>query len=146
MFTFQIAAEVSAPLAKTDSIVMLGDDRTTSELSRLLTNLPPAVQALTGVDLSKVSVWCLLCHVIVMATRCSTSIAASLQSRTSSNVRNTEVCGTCRHHQVLSTLHYWDIGDGPTVTPTRPHPAPPCPAPPHPQGVHPTSLDSSLDF
>jgi len=50
----KIAAEVSAPLAKTDNIVMLGDDRTTSEVSRLLTNLPPAVQALTGVDLSKV--------------------------------------------------------------------------------------------
>ena len=51
---FQVAAEISAPLAKTDSIVMLGDDRTTSEVSRLVTNLPPAVQALTGVDLSKV--------------------------------------------------------------------------------------------
>lgn len=51
---FQIAAEVSAPLAKTDEIVLLGDDRTTAEVSRLVTNLPPAVQALTGVDLSKV--------------------------------------------------------------------------------------------
>uniref|UniRef100_A0A1I8FAD6 PHB domain-containing protein n=1 Tax=Macrostomum lignano TaxID=282301 RepID=A0A1I8FAD6_9PLAT len=30
----------------------LRDDRTTSEVSRLLSNLPPAVQALTGVDLS----------------------------------------------------------------------------------------------
>ena len=45
---------MSAPLAKTDEIVMLGDDRTTAEVSRLVTNLPPAVQALTGVDLSKV--------------------------------------------------------------------------------------------
>lgn len=50
----KIAAEVSAPLAKTDSIVLLGDDRTTSEVSRLMSSLPPAVQALTGVDLSKV--------------------------------------------------------------------------------------------
>ena len=50
----QIAAEVSAPLAKTDEIVLLGDDRTTAEVSRLVTNLPPAVQALTGVDLSRV--------------------------------------------------------------------------------------------
>jgi flotillin len=50
----KIAAEVSAPLAKTDSIVMLGDDRTTAEVSRLVTNLPPALQALTGVDLSKI--------------------------------------------------------------------------------------------
>ena len=51
---FQIAAEVSAPLSKTDEIVLVGDDRTTSEVSRLISNLPPAVQALTGVDLSKV--------------------------------------------------------------------------------------------
>jgi len=50
----KIAAEVSAPLAKTEEIVMLGDDRTTSETARLLANLPPAVQALTGVDLSQV--------------------------------------------------------------------------------------------
>lgn len=55
VFIVQIAAEVCAPLAKTDEIVMLGDDRTTSETARLLSNLPPAVQALTGVDLSKVS-------------------------------------------------------------------------------------------
>ncbi|KAH3884477.1 flotillin-2-like isoform X1 [Dreissena polymorpha] len=50
----KIAAEVSAPLARTDEIVLVGDDRTTSEVSRLLSQLPPAVQALTGVDLSKV--------------------------------------------------------------------------------------------
>ena len=55
-FNLKIAAEVSAPLAKTDEIVLLGDDRTTAEVSRLVTNLPPAVQALTGVDLSKVCV------------------------------------------------------------------------------------------
>merc|ERR1719464_2346436 len=49
----QIAAEVAAPLAKTDEIVLLGGaDRTTSEVSKLLGQLPPAVQALTGVDLS----------------------------------------------------------------------------------------------
>uniref|UniRef100_A0A1I8JMV5 PHB domain-containing protein n=1 Tax=Macrostomum lignano TaxID=282301 RepID=A0A1I8JMV5_9PLAT len=42
-----------APLARIDEIVVLGDDRTTSEVSRLLSSLPPAVQALTGVDLSK---------------------------------------------------------------------------------------------
>lgn len=50
----KIAAEVAAPLAKTDTIVMVGDDRTTSEVSRLVSQLPPAVQALTGIDLSKV--------------------------------------------------------------------------------------------
>ncbi|XP_071449062.1 flotillin-2 isoform X1 [Hetaerina americana] len=51
----KIAAEVSAPLAKTEEIVLLGgDDRTTSEVTRLVGQIPPAVQALTGVDLSKV--------------------------------------------------------------------------------------------
>ena len=41
-------------MAKTDSIVLLGDDRTTSEISKLLCNLPPAIQALSGVDITKV--------------------------------------------------------------------------------------------
>ncbi|CAH1801345.1 unnamed protein product [Owenia fusiformis] len=50
----KIAAEISAPLAKTDSIVMVGDDRTTAEVSRLLSGLPPTVQALTGVDITKI--------------------------------------------------------------------------------------------
>jgi len=52
----QIAAEVAAPLAKTDEIVLLGgSDRTTTEVNKLLGQLPPAVQALTGVDLTGVS-------------------------------------------------------------------------------------------
>ena len=52
---FQIAAEVAAPLAKTDEIVLLGGaDRTTSEINKLVSQLPPAVSALTGVDLSGV--------------------------------------------------------------------------------------------
>lgn len=47
--------QVTAPLSKTEEIVMIGgEDRTTSEVSRLLGGLPPAVSALTGVDLSKV--------------------------------------------------------------------------------------------
>ncbi|XP_022102214.1 flotillin-2a-like [Acanthaster planci] len=50
----KIAAEVAAPLAKTDEVVLLGDDRTTSEVSKLLGSLPVAVHALTGTDLSKV--------------------------------------------------------------------------------------------
>merc|ERR1712168_233509 len=50
----KIAAEVAAPLAKTDNIVILGEDRTTNEMTRLLGNMPPAVQALTGVDLSQI--------------------------------------------------------------------------------------------
>ena len=53
---FQIAAEVSAPLAKTDEIVMIGgQDRTTQEVSKLCGTLPPAISALTGVDVSGVS-------------------------------------------------------------------------------------------
>jgi len=49
----QIAAEVSAPLAKTDEIVMIGgQDRTTQEVSKLCGTLPPAISALTGVDVS----------------------------------------------------------------------------------------------
>merc|ERR1711992_508120 len=49
----QIAAEVAAPLAKTDEIVLLGGaDRTTTEVNKLLGQLPPAVSALTGVDLT----------------------------------------------------------------------------------------------
>lgn len=53
----QVAAEVAAPLAKTDQIVIVGDQSSniTSEVSKLVSQLPPAVQALTGVDLSGVS-------------------------------------------------------------------------------------------
>lgn len=51
----KIAAEISAPLAKTEEIVLLGgSDATTGEITRLVSQVPPAVQALTGVDLSKV--------------------------------------------------------------------------------------------
>lgn len=51
----QIAAEVAAPLAKTEEIVMIGsNDSVTAGLSRLCGEVPPTVQALTGVDLSKV--------------------------------------------------------------------------------------------
>ncbi|KAK6636417.1 Flotillin-2 [Polyplax serrata] len=52
----KIAAEVAAPLAKTEEIVILGgSDTTTGEITRLVGQIPPAVQALTGVDLSKKS-------------------------------------------------------------------------------------------
>ena len=54
-FLPQIAAEVSAPLAKTDEIVLIGgSDRTTQEINKLVGTLPPAIQALTGVDLTGV--------------------------------------------------------------------------------------------
>merc|ERR1719510_549799 len=49
----QIAAEVAAPLAKTDEIVLLGGaDKTTTEVNKLVSQLPPAISALTGVDLT----------------------------------------------------------------------------------------------
>merc|ERR1719319_572602 len=49
----QIAAEVAAPLAKTDEIVLLGGaDKTTTEVNKLLGQLPPAISALTGVDVT----------------------------------------------------------------------------------------------
>merc|ERR1719147_441192 len=49
----QIAAEVSAPLAKTDEIVLIGgSDRTTDEINKLVGTLPPAIQALSGVDIT----------------------------------------------------------------------------------------------
>merc|ERR1719499_263681 len=49
----QIAAEVSAPLAKTDEIVMIGgSDNTTHEVNKLVGTLPPAIQALSGVDIT----------------------------------------------------------------------------------------------
>lgn len=50
----KIAAEVAAPLAKTDEIVLIGGpDHTTAEVTRLIGQIPPAIAALTGVDLSK---------------------------------------------------------------------------------------------
>merc|ERR1719346_423592 len=49
----QIAAEVSAPLAKTDQIVLIGGgNNTTHEVNKLMGTLPPAITALTGVDVS----------------------------------------------------------------------------------------------
>uniref|UniRef100_A0A3B4BBE8 Flotillin n=1 Tax=Periophthalmus magnuspinnatus TaxID=409849 RepID=A0A3B4BBE8_9GOBI len=52
----KIAAKVAAPLAKTNDIVILSGDgsRVTGEVNRLLAELPVSVNALTGVDLSKV--------------------------------------------------------------------------------------------
>ncbi|XP_054858053.1 flotillin-2 isoform X3 [Eublepharis macularius] len=52
----QIAAKVSAPLAKVDEIVILSGDnnKLTSDVTRLLAEIPASVHALTGVDLSKI--------------------------------------------------------------------------------------------
>ncbi len=59
LMSWQIAAEVAAPLGKTEEIVLLSDTgsgggKLTNEITKLVGQLPPAVQALTGVDLSKV--------------------------------------------------------------------------------------------
>lgn len=51
----QIAAEIAAPLAKTEEIVILGNsDSVTNALTRVAGELPVALQALTGVDISKI--------------------------------------------------------------------------------------------
>ncbi len=56
MKLLQIAAEVAAPLTKTKEVLIVGggDDRTTSEVARLAAQLPPTLQMLTGIDLTKV--------------------------------------------------------------------------------------------
>ena len=53
----QIASKVSAPLARTNEIVILSGEgsRVTGEVNRLLAELPVSVNALTGVDLTKVN-------------------------------------------------------------------------------------------
>ncbi|KAJ3588800.1 hypothetical protein NHX12_009654 [Muraenolepis orangiensis] len=52
----KIAAKVAAPLARTNEIVILSGEtsRVTSEVTRLLAELPVSVNALTGVDLTKI--------------------------------------------------------------------------------------------
>ncbi|NP_001080298.1 flotillin 2 L homeolog [Xenopus laevis] len=52
----QIAAKVSAPLAKVDEILILSGENSkiTGEINRLLAEVPASVQALTGVDLTKI--------------------------------------------------------------------------------------------
>ncbi|XP_026988694.1 flotillin-2a isoform X2 [Tachysurus fulvidraco] len=52
----KIAGKVAAPLGKTNEIVILSGDnsRVTGEVNRLLAELPVSVNALTGVDLTKI--------------------------------------------------------------------------------------------
>uniref|UniRef100_A0A8C8D3M9 Flotillin n=1 Tax=Oncorhynchus tshawytscha TaxID=74940 RepID=A0A8C8D3M9_ONCTS len=52
----KIAAKVAAPLARTNEIVILSGkgNRVTGEVNRLLAELPVSVNALTGIDLSKI--------------------------------------------------------------------------------------------
>lgn len=58
----QIAAEVAAPIAQCKKIVMVsngkcevGASKITSEILEIVANLPKSVEALTGIDISKVS-------------------------------------------------------------------------------------------
>lgn len=49
----KVAAELAAPLAKTDEIVMVGGDtKYTGDLTRLVAQLPPTINALTGVNVA----------------------------------------------------------------------------------------------
>lgn len=52
----KIAAEISAPLAKTDEIVMMsnGSGGATDAITQLVSQLPPTIQALTGINLTGV--------------------------------------------------------------------------------------------
>ncbi|KFV52543.1 Flotillin-2, partial [Gavia stellata] len=52
----EIAAKVAAPLSKVDEIIILSGEssNTTSEVNRLLAEIPASVRAITGVDLTKV--------------------------------------------------------------------------------------------
>ncbi|XP_072286495.1 flotillin-2 isoform X3 [Pyxicephalus adspersus] len=52
----QIAAKISAPLGKVDEILILNGENSkiTGEMNRLLAEVPASVQALTGVDLTKI--------------------------------------------------------------------------------------------
>uniref|UniRef100_A0A3Q2I060 Flotillin n=1 Tax=Equus caballus TaxID=9796 RepID=A0A3Q2I060_HORSE len=52
----EIAAKIAAPLTKVDEIVILSGDnsKVTSEVNRLLAELPASVHALTGVDLTQI--------------------------------------------------------------------------------------------
>lgn len=51
----KIAAEIATPLTKIEEIVLIGgSDNCTGDVLRLVGQIPPALNALTGVDLSKV--------------------------------------------------------------------------------------------
>ena len=60
-FNLQIAAEVAAPLSQCKKIVMVsngkcdvGANKITTEILDIVANLPKSVEALTGIDISKV--------------------------------------------------------------------------------------------
>ena len=61
----QIAAEVASPLNKVEDIVIVSgnDGSMSSEVTKLLAELPPSVQALTGLDIKGVSKMFWICFV-----------------------------------------------------------------------------------
>ena len=51
----EISGQIAAPLAKTEEIVMLsGSSNLAGELNKLVGQVPPAIQAMTGVDISQI--------------------------------------------------------------------------------------------
>ena len=61
IFFFQVAAEVAAPFAQTNKIVMIagengeiGASKITGEVMDIVAKLPKSIEALTGVDISQV--------------------------------------------------------------------------------------------
>lgn len=71
--SLQIASKVAAPLAKTNEIVILSGEgsRVTGEVNRLLAELPVSVNALTGVDLSKVKCFLMGMYNKYQAVKCT---------------------------------------------------------------------------
>ena len=68
MYLLKIAAEVAQPLQKIDEVVIIGEDKTSLEVSKLISSLPPAVQALTGKNISQVRVYLLHSSTCVLTT------------------------------------------------------------------------------
>ena len=49
----KIAAEVAAPLSKTDQIVIIGNSGNANDaITQLVSQIPPTIQALTGINLT----------------------------------------------------------------------------------------------
>ena len=68
LYLLKIAAEVAQPLQKIDEVVIIGEDKTSLEVSKLISSLPPAVQALTGKNISQVRVYLLHSSTCVLTT------------------------------------------------------------------------------
>ena len=80
----QIAAEISAPLSRTQEIVLISGKTSsgglTSDLSHLAGSLQPAIQTLTGVNIASVRAWCSHACTHLRGRRCRRSRAAPRRS------------------------------------------------------------------